>query len=243
MKLAFALPFALLIAACRREPIAVEHATAQSTAEQTARQSPAQQSPATPPAEAAPPPVDGPKLSFVDEAPRDASLAAYRDRLLVAVRARDANTVASMIDPNIRTSFGGGGGRADFEKLLPEVWDDLEQILTLGGTFSGEGEQSFWAPYVYSAFPDRHDAFTTLVVIADDVPLREAPDARSRAVATLSRDIVERISEDGPWIQVKTADGRTGYVDAKFVRSPVGYRAGFNKGPDGWRMTALVAGD
>jgi hypothetical protein len=234
MKLAFVLLFALLLAACDH-PVAVERPPAQ-------QQPPAQKPPAQPPVQAAPA-VDGPKLPFIDEAPRDAALAGYRDRLLVAVRARDANAVASMVDPNIRTSFGGGGGRADFEKLLPDVWDDLVQILTLGGTFSGEGEQSFWAPYVYSTFPDRHDAFTTLAVIADDVPLREAPNAQSRAIATLSRDIVERISEDGPWIQVKTADGRTGYVEARFVRSPVGYRAGFNKGPDGWRMTALVAGD
>ena len=239
--------FALLfIAACQRGPEVAE-STSRPVDETTA----ATDSSTTRPPEdsttpTAPPAVTGPRLAFVDEASKDPSSAAYRDELLAAIRARGAKKVVSLADPGIRLSFGGTGGRAAFEEALKEeIWGELESIIAMGGTFREGG--SFWAPYVYSAWPDAHDAFEHLAVIADDVPLRESGDANAPAIATLSRDIVKRAGEPGadpgPWTKVTTADGKTGFVESKFVRSPVDYRAGFNKTADGWRMTALVAGD
>ena len=49
--------------------------------------------------------------------------------------------------------------------------------------------------------------------------------------------------ENAKWREVKAHDGRTGWVESRFVRSAVGYRAGFTKTPAGWKMDALVAGD
>lgn len=194
-----------------------------------------------------PPKVSGPKLPFVDEGMRDPSFIDYRERLLIAVRAHDAKTVAALSDPKIRTSFGESGGSRELQSLLtrhPDVFDQLERILTLGGSYR---EGMFWAPYVYSTFPDSHDAFMTLAVIDDDVPLRAEPDAHATVIAILSRDLVSRESDADrtkAWTQVKTADGKTGWVETKLVRSPVDYRAGFAREANGnWRMNALVAGD
>jgi Bacterial SH3 domain len=192
------------------------------------------------------PSVNGPKLLPVDVATSDPSLAAFRDELLAAVRKRDAGAVVALSDPKIRTSFGGGGGATDLRKALqePGVWEDFEQLLTQGGQFVGEGEtRSFWAPYVYSAWPDSHDAFQFLAVTGEDIPLRESANANAPVIATLSHDIVERKEKQGDWQQVKTADGHTGWVEARSVRSPVGYRAGFLKMDGKWKMNALVAGD
>jgi hypothetical protein len=203
--------------------------------------------PAAPPAAAsAAPAVNGPKLMPVDEAPQDAALVAYRNQLLEAVRRRDADAVVALVDPNIRTSFGDGGGAAELKKTLARegVLEDLELVLSRGGTFRGKGEsRSFWAPYVYSAWPDRHDAFQSLAVIEDNVPLRESKDPASPVVATLAWDIVTLVISEGELRQVKTADGKVGWVDARHVRSPVGYRAGFSKVAGKWRMNAFVAGD
>jgi hypothetical protein len=191
----------------------------------------------------APAQVNGPKLAPVDEAQKDPSLAAFRDQLLDAVRRHDIDAVVAAADPKIRTSFGAGGGTGVLRQMLerPGTWADLEQILSLGGSFMG-GRESFWAPYVYSAWPESRDAFTSLAVIAENVPLKQSPSGAT--VATLAHDIVDRIGDphDG-WQEIKLADGRTGFVETKFIRSPVGYRAGFNKTGDRWRMTALVAGD
>lgn len=237
---------ASVLFACARDtdtPPAVA-TTATATAPETA--APAASAP--PPAQApAAPRVDGPKLPFVDEASQDPSFVAYRDRLIAAVRARDTKAVLELSDPAIRTSFGDTGGHADLARRLekPGHFQELEAILTLGGTFRGEGAQrSFWAPYVYSTFPDEHDAFEHVAVISDDAPLREQPSPDARVIATLSRDIVAgNVGERTDWMQVRTADGKTGYVESRHVRSPIDYRAGFMKTDAGWRMNVLVAGD
>lgn len=247
-KLGFAL---LLVAACQRTEVVdsgkVDESTSRpvdETASSTTR--PLDDSTTRPPDDSTtrPPSVTGPKLAFVDEAAKDPSFAAYRDQLLAAVRARDAKTLIALSDPNIRTSFGSDSNGAELERALNEdLWQELEQTLSLGGNFR---EGMFWAPYVYSAWPDSQDAFETLAVVGKDVPLRESADASAPAIATLSRDLVTRASapgEGGAWTKVKTADGKTGFVESKSLRSPVGYRAGFLKTKDGWRMSAWVAGD
>lgn len=195
--------------------------------------------------------VDGPKLMPVDEATTDPSLVAFRNELLAAVRRRDADAVVALADPKIRTSFGGDGGAVAFKRNLaqPGAWEDFEMLLTQGGKFVGEGpNRSFWAPYAFSALPDDQDAFMALVITGENVPLLESAGKNARPIATLSYDIVQRtgdIGRDiGDWHNVKTADGRSGWVAARFVRSPVGYRAGFLKNKDGkWQINALVAGD
>jgi hypothetical protein len=228
-KLALAL---LLVTACKRAEVA-EPAAPQAEAPQAPPPVTATTATTAPAA----PAVDGPKLAFVDDAAKDPSFAAFRDQLLTAVRARDTKTVFALSDPHIRTSFGGDAGH---ESLTENHWKALEEILPMGGSFR---EGMFWAPYVYSAWPEAHDAFESLAVIGDNVPLRESADANATAIATLSRDIVKRAGEPGTWQRVTTADGKTGFVESKLVRSPVDYRAGFLKTDAGWRMNALVAGD
>ena len=252
MKRLLLITLLILPLACRENPSPESQAvttaaeTSATTTETTATTT--TETTATPPAA---PAVSGPKLKPVDEATSDPSLVAFRDELLAAVRKRDADAVVALADPKIRTSFGGGGGAADFGRALkqPGVWEDFEQLLTQGGSFVGEGSgRSFWAPYVYSAWPDAHDVFESLAITGENVPLYESADKDARVIATLSHDIVKPAGDlgrdIGQWHNVKTADGHTGWVEAKFVRSPVGYRAGFLKNKDGkWQINALVAGD
>ena len=186
------------------------------------------------------PAVAGPKLSPVDEAARDASFAAYRAKLLDAVRRHDAAAVVALSDPKIRTSFGAGGGSAALRGALarPAAWSEFETILTHGGSFR---EGMFWAPYVYSAWPESHDAFTEAAILGDAVALRDAPNGKP--VATLSYDLVHIDPAKNGWRRITTADGRSGFVEDALVRSPIALRAGFVKTGDEWRMNALVSGD
>ena len=254
MKRLLLIPLLILPLACRENPSPESQAgttasetsvTQTSATETTATETTATQATTTAPA------VKGPTLKPVDEATSDPSLLAFRNELLAAVRKRDADAVVALADPKIRTSFGGGGGAADFRRNLAQkgVWEDFELLLTQGGSFVGEGPgRSFWAPYVYSAWPDAHDAFASLAITGENVPLYQSADKTSPVIATLSYDIVQRagdIGRDvGEWQNVKTADGHTGWVEARSVRSPIGYRAGFLKTNDGkWQINALVAGD
>jgi len=212
-------PFAVVLAlACAREPGA-----------------PPDNPPAAPPVSevkcAAAPGV----LCPADEGPNDPSFAAYRERLVAAVEKKDRAALVAMVDPHIRTSFGDGGGPDDVK------WDELRKILPLGGTFR---EGSFWAPYVYSTWPDEIDAFTHVAAIRPGVALHETPSAGAKTIRTLDWSILELLdTTPGEWRHVKTLDGATGYVESNDVRSPIAYRAGFNKTANGWTMTALVAGD
>ncbi len=199
-----------------------------------------------------PPAVAGPKLAPVDEASSDPSLVRFRSDLLGAVMRHDTAALIAAVDPNIRTTFGESGGVRDSRRQWKlddpgsPIWKELEQVLSLGGSFNRRASQpQFWAPYVYSAWPDSEDAFQSLAIIAAGVPLHERPDTSSPAMAMLSFDIVKRgqTSSVSGWTNVQTADGRAGWVSSEFVRSPIGYRASFVRSAGRWRMNALVAGD
>lgn len=240
----------LFSVACRENPSPESQATV-TTSETTGSAAPVTVTETAPVQATVPvgdiaPLVKGPKLMPVDEATSDPSLVAFRKELLEAVRRGDADAVVALADPKIRTSFGNGGGADELRRKLKEgpLMKDLEQILPLGGKFVGTGEsRSFWAPYVYSAFPDSHDAFQSLVVIGEKVPLLQTPKADAHVMALLSHDIVEIGKKQGDWQQIKTKDGRHGWVEKRSVLSPIGYRAGFMKQNGKWRMNALVAGD
>ena len=180
-------------------------------------------------------------LCPVDEGARDEAFNAYRAQLLDAVRTKDEAKLRTLVAENMRTDFGGGtGGVHDFK-----LWAELEQVLQLGGSFR---EGMFWAPYVYSAWPESVDAFEYLAAIRAGVPLRKSADAAAPVVRTLDWALVRVLEPARPdseiaWRHVRAADGAEGWVSTKDVRSPIGYRAGFQQIDGEWKMTALVAGD
>ena len=45
------------------------------------------------------------------------------------------------------------------------------------------------------------------------------------------------------WRKVRTLGGLSGFVKTEFVRSPIDYRAGFEKKRGVWKMVAFIAGD
>lgn len=197
------------------------------------------------------------KLLPIDEAARDPAFFVFRARLQEAVARHDAAAVLDAADPNIKVGFGGKDGLAAFREKWKlqdgdksPLWAELGLVLSLGGGF--RSPSSFEAPYVFSRWPEAHDAFEHVAVLGTDVRVRAEPRADSKILAALSFDIV-RLSQAGrsrltpaqmkEWTAVELQGGRTGYVASRYVRSSVGYRALFNKINGRWRMTALVAGD
>jgi hypothetical protein len=191
-----------------------------------------------------PPPACVPserRLCPVDEAPRDESFVAFRNELLDAVRQNDEARLLRHVDPNIRTSFGGGGGTEDFKQQWRSA--DLEKLLRLGGTFR---EGMFWAPYLYSAWPENVDAFQHVAAVRAGVPIRKSEAMDAETVTTVDWAILQLVPNAdprGPSVHVKTPDGQEGWVSAIDVHSPIGYRAGFSKRSGQWKLEALVAGD
>jgi hypothetical protein len=201
------------------------------------------------------------KLHPVDEAAKDPSFKAFRDALLDAVKRKDTQFVLNSIAPDIQNDFGGGNGVDNFKSVWKlarvsesKLWAELETILSMGGTFRvEEGKRSFWAPYVYSAWPEDFDCgeeARCYAVTAENVNVRREPSSTAPIVASLSYDIVKSKGEEPAaaktaegWTRITTPSGAVGYVATKFIRSPDGYRAGFARVKGKWLMTALVAGD
>jgi hypothetical protein len=199
------------------------------------------------------------KLNPVDEAPKDPSFKAFRDRLLAAVRQQDETVLYESLDPKITNSFGGEGGVTEFNTLWKmgeertKLWDELATILSMGGSFSGPGivPKTFCAPYVYSAFPDvQLDATNYAVITGTGVRVRTQPSLNAPIITSLSYDIVELDHEpaasgeaNSEWVRIVAPNGKKGYVFGKYIRSPMDYRACFEKKQGKWKMIALVAGD
>ena len=195
------------------------------------------------------------KLYPVDEAARVPSFFVFRARLFEAIRQRDSAFVISILSPNIKNSFGGNDGIAEFKKSWkPErpdskFWKTMMDVLALGGSF--EGDNSFTAPYTFSKFPDDFDAFEYGVVVGENLRVRKEPKLDSQVIGTLSFDVV-KVSDWTPkqsggskqeWISVTQADNVKGYVAKEFIRSPVDYRAIFQKKDGNWQLAAFVSGD
>ena len=193
----------------------------------------------------------------VDEAHADESFAEFRVRLQRALREKDADHVLSIVGPDIKLSFGDSYGIEDFKKswLTPgmttngsDIWTELGEVLALGGTFQTHGdERVFIAPYVFDRFPDAYDSFEYAAVITEKAPLRETPTSDAPAIAELSYDIVrvldERPGGTSEWMEVQAVAGSRGFLRATHVRSPIDYRAFFEKHDGQWKMTIFLAGD
>jgi hypothetical protein len=180
----------------------------------------------------------------IDEAKRDASLVAFRSNLLQIVARRDRQALLRHVAPDIRTSFGDGGGRRDFERQwklnskTSPLWKELGSILRLGGGFQGQG---FWAPYVFAKWPEKYDPFEHFAVVTPNEPLRRG----GRTVASLKYAIVRGLPDRAPkgYRSVQVVDGAKGQVREAALRSPIGWRAAMEKRGGKWMLTALVAGD
>ena len=198
----------------------------------------------------------GPRLAPVDDGPRDPTFVQFRKELKDVIARKDAAKLFHHLASDIHLSFGGDYGGPEFHKIWKpfdkdtEVWAVLSLIVDNGGKFIAPG--GFAAPYAYAAFPESLDAFEHVVVTNPGAVLRDGPNANARVIRRLDYDILEDVKssgkmqhEAGPndWDEVKTAAGQRGFVLSTDVRSPVEYRAIFEKRKGKWVIQTLIAGD
>jgi len=201
-------------------------------------------------------------LKPVDEAHLDPSFLAFRTKLISAVERRDVEHIYSVLDPKIELSFGGDAGVRDFKRMWrlhqksSPFWAEFGAVIKNGGRFdiddAGRRRGVFAAPYTHTSFPEDLDSFEYSAIFGTDVNLRKEPNVRADVVAKLSHNIVriepETLPKSGKseypgWFRIKTLGGLEGFVKAEFVRSPIDYRAVFEKKRGRWVMVAFIAGD
>lgn len=201
-----------------------------------------------------------PKLLPTDDSASDPSFKKVYDKLLKVVANRDAKALLKFLDPDIKLSFGGMGGIAEFKEMWrpadpkSEVWEKFDTVLRLGVVRSGDGPNVYFsAPYSFTRFPDEYDPFDYGVIVSENAQVRSQPDAQADVVFSLSYDIIKLIEwisdKRRPdchacgWYRIETLDGRAGFVSGKDARSPIDYRVIFMFRDGRWRITAFVAGD
>ncbi len=193
----------------------------------------------------------------VDEASKDPSFLAFRNKLIVAAERKDTSFLLSIVDPKIKNGFGGRDGIAYFKRdwkitsKNSKFWAEFLPVIKNGGKFEDNGK-SFTAPYTFSFWPDDVDGFEYSAIFGSNVNLRKQPDLRSDVVTRLSYNIVSVEAETLPksgkseypgWLKIRTLGGLEGFVKSEYVRSHIDYRAGFDKIRGKWKLTFFVAGD
>lgn len=194
----------------------------------------------------------------VDEGKNDASFIAFREKLISAVKNKDKKFLLGILDRNIKGNFGGDSGIEDFKRLWKldspqsELWKELLIVLTNGGKFV-TAKKEFCAPFSFTNFPEDLDAFEHQMIFGNNVNLRAQPNTTAKVVAQLSYNVVKvdyesSVPEKGKegeysWLKIETLGGKKGFVSAQYVRSPIDYRACFEKKTGKWLMTFFLAGD
>jgi hypothetical protein len=191
------------------------------------------------------------RLPPIDQSSSDPSFARFRSVLTDILLRRDVRSLTAVLSPTILNSFGGDGGIREFRQQWQldkpqrsDLWKVLLTVIGLGCT--SDGPRAFIAPYTFSRFPDSLDAFLYTVVVNRAAKLYKSPDASAPVIEQLHWDLLKLNADASPdqkWLQVVSAAGRSGWVHASDTRSPVDYRARFEKTGDTWKITYLLAGD
>ena len=186
----------------------------------------------------------------VDEASTRPDFFSFRAQLQRSIARHDTAALLAIVHPQIRNSFGDNNGIDEFRRMWniggvdSEIWDVLGTVLGLGGSF--EDNDTFVAPYVFSRWPGKFDAFEHVALIGANVRVRAQPNADAPVIATMSFAIlaVARPEADVEgWTAVRVEGNRTGYIASQFVRRPIDYRAIFRYEGRQWKLVTLVAGD
>lgn len=195
------------------------------------------------------------QLMPIDEAYRDPSFLAFRKDLLGAVERKDSAFLYQAMSPNFGVGLGSEPNtREEFVKewnaLAPDskVWDVLEKVLQNGGTFMDfSGKRQFVAPYTFGEWPKDVDSFACCVVMSPSSFLQSEPVEGSILIGKLSYDVVNVDSggctQGQEWTRVSTGTGVNGFIETKYLRSPIDYRAAFEKVGSKWEMVSLITGD
>jgi hypothetical protein len=202
------------------------------------------------------------KLVRVDEAAKDASWVAFKNRLLTALQKHDRKFLLSITDRHVRNTTAGERGIAEFQRQWnlasddSPLWTELSSALFLGAAYmkrddprkGQKAQQELCAPYVLALWPQDVEPFGHGAIVARETVVKREPSSASATMQSLSYDIVPVLDWDvedreqgSPqrWVKVQGQAGE-GYVPEEHVRSPIELAACFVKGPNGWRMVAFA---
>ena len=189
----------------------------------------------------------------------DAEFTTFYNEFAAAVGKKDMRFIDGILDDEVMSSFGGDPGKEYFHTYWDSqnLWAVLDEIVALGGVYYPKTskdypsyEKFFVAPYTFQRDFEGLDGYGFYVVIDKGVPVYKEEDAESEVVTKLDYRILEFHHSDAFWdkgpedfVSVTTLSGSTGYIQKKFLRSPIDYRLCIEQKDGEWKLLWLIAGD
>jgi len=203
------------------------------------------------------------KLNPVDEGQLVSSFRSFRKELIDITKNKDVDGLLSILDKDIKVDFSNATGKEAFKKkwgldskpTKSLIWQELRNVIELGGTFENKDKTIFTAPYIFTSFPQGFDPKTYGAITGEGVRIRNEPSRGARQISTLSFDVVRLLVDSSPisevvgkekhvWKKIQLPNTKTvGYVFGKYLRTPKDYRASFERKGDSWKMFYFVKGE
>jgi hypothetical protein len=201
-----------------------------------------------------------------NEIAQDPSFAQFATKLQRAIRDRDAKYVTNVL-PQAGVSIGYTRPTKIADLKLNNPQSDFWGILAyttangcarshlkdspawLCSTVAGDFERQYPVPK-NSNWPDY--MMQQVIVLGQDVNVRSQPNLDGTVVATLSHEVVTFNPKVTPsfsrnplvgWTPVTLNNGKTGYVNNRYVYFPLGYTLQVEKRNNQWQITHVLAGD
>lgn len=192
------------------------------------------------------------RLPPVEQCADQSGFVDFRRALTTAISARDMSALLALMSDDVRVSFGGRYGKAEFANYWSQspterhkLWHQMDTIMRLGCATARDGGGG-----EYRAFPAMFvtsgslDGFTTWVTLPNAV-LRARPALGAQVVMRVPAwTVLEEVEwNGGGWVEAHTPKGRRGHVAVEQVRSIIDYRLVVGQRGGRWLITAFVAGD
>lgn len=194
-------------------------------------------------------------INPIDESSKDQNLAKQLKKLKNAIDLKDTLLLYSLMDTNIVSSHGGaiyGYDGVIEEWTNKNIWNKLEQVISLGGVFDNDG-QEFRLPYCqadkfYGSW--NIDWYTTGVTIKPKTLLFSNSDSTSNVIDTLNFSILKTIDYYGyipldGMIHIKTIkEDKEGFIKYSDFYGTSDYTLIFEKKENGnWLIISFAPYD
>ena len=221
------------------------------------------------------------RIRLTDEVKPGSEFAQFRQRLREAIRDRNAQFVRSILpDKEIGIGFGSREvANIKLEDPNEEFWSLLEKAVSIGCySETNEGRPSidsgteiwvcnnatreFYRQHPNpSSEPGLQYELNHVVIVGNNVNVRQERNANSRVVGLLSNEVVkvnrpveEQLAKEradqrraydplNGWVAVILPNKQLGYVSSRYAYSPLEYRAVFGRVDSQWQLLHLPGGD
>jgi hypothetical protein len=193
----------------------------------------------------------------------------FRERLLEAIKRRDANFIRAIVTPHTQWSWGGSLNIEShkIDDPLATFWQYLEKSTTAGCTLDPDKNVAEKDPDTEVwVCPDTSGKVIynfgwqqQVAILKDRVNVRSQPGTSSDIVGVISKELVqfdsqaynklpqemqENVNSPEGWTPIIINDNKQGWVQNRFVYyEPRDYRVSFVQSRGQWRLRYFLRGD